>query len=111
VTLSSVLTDPACSVLSNIVESIEGELKLEDIVAYLKEYVPNQKKDIPFVANAKAIEFKSLFDGEFMHDEAIFFGIYDQTTDMIRCAKVITAPSIDKQLKDVLSNEPLVILN
>jgi len=95
----------------NIVESIEGELKLEDVVAFLRENVHDRKNDVPFVANAKAIEFKNLFNGEFMHDEAIFFGIYDHTTDMIRCAKVITAPSIDNKLKDVLGDMSLVILS
>jgi len=97
---------------NDIIELIDGELKLADIVAYLKGCALDQKKDIPFVANAKAPEFKNFFDKEFeSNKESILFGVFDKNIDGIRCAKVITAPSIDKQLKDMLGNEPMIILN
>jgi len=107
------LEEPICAhdFSSNVVESIDVELKMTDIVAYLKGCALDQKKDIPFVANAKASRFKNLFSNtEFINKEAVCVGVYDETIEEIRVSKVIDAPSIDKQLREVLGDNSFVML-
>ncbi|MBQ9508592.1 MAG: hypothetical protein IJJ78_09235 [Paludibacteraceae bacterium] len=94
-------------------EIIDGELKMTDVVAWFKGLSLKKDEDIPFIANAKLGEFKNLFkDIEFDDTkEAIFFGVFNQERHEITNANLIQATSIDNQLKDVLGNESLVILN
>ena len=94
-------------------EIIDGELKMTDVVAWFKGFSLKKDEDIPFIANAKLGEFKNLFkDIEFDDTkEAIFFGVFNQEKHEITNANLIQATSIDNQLKDVLGNEALVILN
>lgn len=93
-------------------ETIEGELKLADIVAFLRLQKIDASIHVPFVANLNDLRVKSIVRGVTKSGyEAIFVGVYCSKNDNIDIYKAFFAKSLDEKLKDILGNETLVVLS
>lgn len=94
-----------------------------DIVNWFKNLNLIKERHSPFLANANAQEIKNLLKnapvknvgvfGESALDcqEQVVKGVYDMETDEIIHAELLGADKMDNQTRQILHNEPIVVLN
>lgn len=92
------------------VETIEGELTMQDVVSYFKKISLVQERDVPFIAKANKLGNDVLNITTTITENSIFIGVYNLETDEITYSKLINTMSIDSKLKNLFGNEPLVVL-
>ena len=91
-------------------ETLEGILKLDDVVNIFKSKNLNQAKDIPFVS--KKLEGLNVVPSGILNKsgyESIVLGINYETS--IEIIEIIYAQDFDKKLKDIFAGRDLVVLN
>lgn len=91
------------------VETISHELNFLEIVSWFKSLTLVKDKEIPFVANP--LMMKDLLQINPISETSIIIGVYNLDKDVITHAKLINATSLDAKTKEILANEPLVVLN
>lgn len=91
-------------------ETVEGDLKLEDVVAYFKTLSMVKGKQIPFLAlpgeeKLKVMNIKS------NKSKVLILGVYNNDKDSLNPMKIVYADGFDEELTEVLGNETLVVLS
>jgi len=81
-----------------------------ECVNYVKKFIVNKQRSVPFIANANKPEFKALLSNAPKKNVGIFEGVYDTEKDEITGARYVAADELDAQTKQVLGREPLVTL-
>jgi phage-related protein len=101
----------AFSTLRNIIRAIvHGILNfVAHVVNWFKSLALDKEKDIPFIADADKI--KDMLKTAPVKNVGIFEGVYDEDADEITSNRFVDADSLDEKTKEVLGNEPLVVLN
>jgi len=90
--------------------AIDGTLDFfSDVVDWFKQKHLQKGRHTPFVGNVNRI--KDMLERTPDKQEGIFKGIYDEQTDEITDMAVVVADELDAKTKEVLGNEPLVILS
>lgn len=94
-------------------ETVEGDLKLEDVVAYFKTLSMVKGKQIPFLAlpgeeKLKVINIKSIKSNK---SKVLILGVYNNDKDSLNPMKIVYADGFDEELTEVLGNETLVVLS
>lgn len=101
-------------VVSLVEETIDGELKMSDLINYMKSLNLRKDRDIPFVAKGDCEEFRKFLHAPFPKKKegyiTIFVGVYNNATEIITEHKLIHSKSIDSDLQVLLANENLVVL-
>lgn len=89
---------------------IQGIFTLTDVVGWFKNIANlDQNVDTPFIA--KATEFKELLCWVSTKKYALFMGVYNDSLDSLTHAIIIETDELDEKIKEILGNEPLVVLN
>lgn len=98
------------------VETLDGELKMEDVVSILKSHNLNQTLHTPFiVSNLSDIRVKP--EGFFDKPGYVplVIGVFHESKDNIRLLEVIFAKSYNERLQKVLStatnDNPFIVLS
>lgn len=77
----------------------------------------NQSKHTPFIANGNSAQFKEMLKNApvkkvgVYSSEQVFSGVFDEETDEIIHAEILGADELDATTKQVLGNEPIVVLS
>ena len=66
--------------------------------------------DIPFVANAKHPKIQEMLNDQSERPFALFVATYNEDTDNIENYRSIEANELDDEIKNILGDEPLVVL-
>ena len=90
-----------------------------DVVAYFKNLSLTKGRDIPFIAKANSKELQEVVSvivsvikkTEDFNDTTLLLGTLNEETNEFENVKIIIAKSFDDKTKEVLGNEPLVVLN
>ena len=91
-------------------ENIDGVLSLTThVVDYFKGLMLRKGKDVPFIADTHKIA--DLIHQAPQKNVGIFEGTYNEDTNEIENYRALEADEMDPQLKSVLENEKLVVLN
>ncbi len=98
-------------------KTVEGELSFNNVAAWFKTLHLNKETDTPFIANAKEKDCLKnkmnitlnlqLTPGK----ESLLLGVYSEKEERIIHSCLIEANSFDAKTREVLSNEPFVILS
>lgn len=95
------------------IEEVEEVVKLKDIAAWLKSLNLQASQDTPFVINGERVN--ELIDNAPDLTDAVFAGVYDETSETLKCYKALRGEAFDKELKDVLAHatpdNPIVVLS
>ena len=90
---------------------IEGILSLVTyVVNYFKGLRLRQGRDIPFIANKDHKKIREMIHQAPQKKVGIFEGTYNEDTDEIENLRDLQADELGDDVKDVLNNEPLVVL-
>lgn len=81
----------------------------KEVVDWFKSLSLNPQKDTPFIADAE--KFKDMLKTAPEKKVGIFEGVYNEETDEITAHRYLDADELDQKTKDVLENEPLVVLS
>ena len=81
------------------------------VVGWFKSLPLNQRRDVPFIANADKAEFRKLIKEAPIKNVGIFQGVYNEETEEITYNEYIQADALDNQTRQVLGKESLVVLN
>ena len=81
----------------------------KEVVDWFKSLSLNPQKDTPFIADAK--KFKDMLKTAPEKKVGIFEGVYKEEKDEITAHRYLDADELDQKTKDVLENEPLVVLS
>lgn len=92
-------------------ETVEGDLKLEDLVAYFKTLSMVKGKQIPFLALPDAAQIKSIWKGKARKAKTLIVGIYNKDNDTPNPTKIVYADGFDEELVKLFGNEKIVVLN
>ena len=105
------LIKSAFQYIKNLIRKIvDGILNFtKHVVGWFKSLNLLPGQDVPFVANKE--QFKAALKSAPVKDVGIFKGVYNEVTDEITHAEYIEADSLDKQTREVLGNEELVVLS
>lgn len=80
-----------------------------NVVGWFKKiYNLDQQVDTPFIADAN--QFKEMLNTAPTKNVGIFQGVYNEEEDEITHNQYIEADGLDEQTRNVLGNEPLVVL-
>lgn len=90
-------------------ETINGNLKLNDVVGYFKTLQLVKGKDVPFIARTN--RFKDVIKTNSIKPQSLVLGVYNNQTEEFNPVKVIFCDGFDEKLLEVLGNEDLVVLN
>lgn len=89
-----------------------------DIVGWFKGLRLNPSQHTPFIGNADSPEFKAMLKnapvknvGIYDNNVQIFNGVYDSESNEIVYSELLGADTMDKRTKEIIGNEPLVVLN
>lgn len=89
---------------------IDGVISLTTyVVDYFKGLMLRKGKDVPFIADEHKIA--DLIHQAPQKNVGIFEGTYNEDTNEIENYRALEADEMDPQLKSVLENEKLVVLN
>lgn len=81
-----------------------------NVVAWFKNiYNLDKEEDTPFMANAS--KFKEMLKTAPTKNVGIFQGVYNEETDEITHNQYLEADELDAKTREVLGDEPLVVLN
>lgn len=84
---------------------------LSYVVDYFKGLKLRKGRDIPFIADETKLNIAERIHNAPVKNVHIFEATYNEDTEEIENYRSIAADEMDSQLKDVLGNEPLVVLN
>ena len=91
---------------------IEGFINLVDhVVDYFKGLMLRKGRDIPFIADENHQKIRQLIKQAPQKKVGIFEATYNEDTDEIENYRSIEADGLDNDIKDILQNEPLVVLS
>ncbi|MCR5568052.1 MAG: hypothetical protein K6G31_02130 [Paludibacteraceae bacterium] len=91
-------------------ENIDGVLSLTThVVDYFKGLMLRKGKDVPFIADIHKIA--DLIHQAPQKNVGIFEATYNEDTNEIENYRALEADEMDPQLKSILGNEKLVVLN
>lgn len=90
-------------------ETVDGDLRLEDVVAYFKTLSMVKGKQVPFIAlpDVKKLGVKVTP----RKAKTLILGVYNTDNDVLNPMKVVYADGFDEKLIEVLGDEKLVVLN
>lgn len=91
-------------------ETVEGDLKLEDVVAYFKTLSMAKGKQVPFLASPDEEKLKGMKVTP-KKKKTLILGVYNTDNDLLNPMKIVYADGFDEKLIDVLGDEKLVVLN
>ncbi len=90
--------------------AIDGKLDFHnDVIDWFKKKSLQKGRHDPFIGDKD--KFKDMLEQTLVKDVGLFMGIYDRQTDEITDMVVVVADEIDAKTKEMLGNEPLVILS
>ena len=96
-------------------EIIDGEIRLDDVVDYLKSQKLSKDVHIPFIAsykegtiNSLKIFFENINDKEGY--QILLIGIFDNNTEELSDIKILYGRSFDPKLCEIIGNAPLIVL-
>ena len=93
-----------------VVEVIQGVISwLQNVVGWFKKLNLNPKKHTPFIT--KGGELRKMLEQAPVKNAGIFKGVYDQQTDEIVHSEEICADGLDRETREALGNDKLVVLN
>ena len=81
----------------------------KNVVAWFKNIYLDKEVDIPFISDASM--FKEALKTAPTKNVGIFQGVYNEETDEITHNQYLEADEIDAKTREVLGDEPLVVLN
>lgn len=81
----------------------------KNVVEYFRKLRLDRNKHKPFIADLTQLKPKIKNAPE--KNVGIFEGVYNEETDEIEHAQIIEADRLDDKTKDILDNDPLVILS
>lgn len=91
-------------------EIIEGVVSFfRHVVGWFRELMLDKKKHVPFVG--KMDEFKSALKNAPVKNAGIFEGVYNEETDEIEHIRYLDADDLDDQTKNIIGDQPLVVLS
>jgi len=91
---------------------IDGAIKMfTHVVQYFKGLVLRKNRDVPFIANENSQRLREMLHQAPVKNVGIFEATYNEDTDEIENYRSLEADSLDPEIKSVLGNEPLVVLN
>jgi len=96
------------------VETVEGELSMDSVVAYFRAINLNAKEDVPFITKDMKLTFGTNEYTEKDGYKTLFLGVFSEEKDAIKNAKIIYAKNFDAKLEEVLSHaskDGIVVLN
>lgn len=112
-------------IISSLIEAIKGAFRFlvnivrkviqgifqfaKQVVGWFRSLTLDREKHTPFIADAQ--EFKEMLKTAPKKDVGIFEGVYDEEADEIVANRYIEADKLDQKTKEVLGNEPLVVLS
>ena len=80
------------------------------VVQWFKDiYYLDQDRHVPFIADAQ--QLKDMIHSAPTKNVGIFEGVYDEVTEEIVEHRQVEADQLDDKTREVLGNEPLVVLN
>lgn len=81
----------------------------QHVVGWFKKiYNLDQEVDTPFIADAS--QFKEMLRTAPTKNVGIFQGVYNEEADEITHNQYVEADSLDAKTREILGNEPLVVL-
>lgn len=80
-----------------------------NVVAWFKKINLDKEEDTLFMANASM--FKEMLKTAPTKNVGIFQGVYNEETDEITHNQYLEADELDAKTREVLGDEPLVVLN
>ena len=90
---------------------IDGIISLiEHVVDYFKGLKLRKGRDIPFIADENHQKIRQLIKQAPQKNVGIFETTYNEDTDEIENYRSIEADELGEDIKDILQNEPLVVL-
>lgn len=96
-------------------ETIDNELRFDDIYSYFKIQSLQKEKHIPFIASGECERINSMLHLSHSIEKkgyiSVFIGVYNEQNDTLVNAKLIYAKSIDEKTKNILGTNELVVLN
>ncbi|MDE6824863.1 MAG: hypothetical protein K2J27_09115 [Duncaniella sp.] len=81
----------------------------KNVVEYFRKLRLDRNKHKPFIADLT--QLKPKIKNAPVRNVGIFEGVYNEETDEIEHAQIIEADRLDDKTKDILDNDPLVILS
>ena len=81
----------------------------KEVVDWFKSLSLNPQKDTPFIADPE--KFKDMLKTAPEKKVRIFARVYNEKTDEITAYRYLDSDELDQKTKDVLENEPLVVLS
>lgn len=103
------LMTAAISAITTII--IEGILSLAaHVINYFRGLRLRKGRDIPFIADENHKEIRQMLKKAPQKNVGIFEATYNEGTDEIENYRSIEADELDEDVKDILENEPLVVL-
>lgn len=110
--------------LWDIIKSLWGKIKnffrrvingvlnfYRDIINWFQKFTFEKGNDIPFVVDAQSEKFKQMLKQAPKKDVGIFNGNYNQEEDEITHGEFVEADSLDKDTRDLLRDEEIVVLS
>lgn len=92
-------------------ETVDGSLKLEDVVAYFKTLNMVKGKQIPFLALPDAEKLAGTLHLRTNKPKVLILGVYNEEKDELNPMKIVYADGFDEKIIEILGNEKLVILS
>lgn len=109
--------DAIASAMRQFIEMVKGMVKtIVTAVVSFKNQVVNWFKTLPLIEGrhipfiSQREDFRTLLNNAPRKKIGIFEGVYDEQTDEISNLQYIAADQLDTQTKQVLGNEPIVVL-
>lgn len=94
-------------------EEVDGIVRLQDVVAWLKGLNLQAGTDLPFVMAGERVG--ELADHAPDLAGTVLVGVYDETTEAVKGCRAFRAEAFDKKLRDVLRcatpSNPIVVLS
>lgn len=81
------------------------------VLGWFRSLPLNQKRDVPFIANADKAEFRKMIKEAPVKNVGVFQGVYNEELDEITYNEYIQADALDEKTREILGKESLVILN
>lgn len=94
-------------------EQIDGELQMDDIVAFFRCLNLNKDVDTPFLANGDSSEFKKLTKGLLPPRDGyrmLMLGVFNSQKDEITTHKFIYCAKLSQEIMETMGNNPFVVL-
>lgn len=90
---------------------IDGILEFSrHVVQYFRGLKLRKGRDMPFIANEQSEKFRQMIHQAPVKDAGIFQGTYNEDTNEIENCRSLEADELDEKTKQILGNEPLVVL-